>query len=507
MPNNSIAISAGHGKHILGATPPYMDEVTEARRVCTQVVAELKKLGVIVRGPYFDDVSTSQNENLNRITDWHNSQQRQLDVSVHFNANAQTSSPMGTECLFVSQSTLAGQVAEAIANAGKLKNRGGKKRTDLFFLNNTDKPAILIEVCFVDSSADKALYNDNFNAICAAIAQTISGKAAPGPSPEPPTPRPPIPPGTPPTIGRGDKGDDVENLQAALGVLIADGDFGSITETWVKAFQAACGLTADGIVGPLTWEQVDDLEARGLEGEQPLPQELRNRIVTMAKTSEMFEYSWPDRGVAPEGYISGMCLAFAYAVGAEGTPAVNVMSRPQGDADKDALAWYEQEFKKLGMSNKVAGTDTLRHLFVMQTGLGPRESSGRYFEGRDMTADNVEADTCEAGLFQTSWNIRNANSTIGPLLDQFWNDPNGFLDEFQIGLSPTANNLNSYGTGDGVRYQFLSRFCPLFHIMVTAVGLRTLRQHWGPVNRREVTLKKEMDDLLKAVQDLVESEA
>jgi hypothetical protein len=39
------------------------------------------------------------------------------------------------------------------------------------------------------------------------------------------------------------------------------------------------------------------------------------------------------------------------------------------------------------------------------------------------------------------------------------------------------------------------------------VGMRTLRQHWGPINRREVTLKKEADDLLKQVQELVESVA
>ena len=85
--------------------------------------------------------------------------------------------------------------------------------------------------------------------------------------------------------------------------------------------------------------------------------------------------------------------------------------------------------------------------------------------------------------------------------------PTGFSSEFKIGLSPSANNLNSYGSGDGIKYQFLSRFCPLFHVMVTGVGMRTLRQHWGPINRKEVTLKKEMDDLLKEVQELVEGVA
>lgn len=110
-------------------------------------------------------------------------------------------------------------------------------------------------------------------------------------------------------------------------------------------------------------------------------------------------------------------------------------------------------------------------------------------------------------MFQTSWNIRSASSAIGPLIEEFWLNPNGFLPVFKEGISPTANNLNSYGSGDGVRYQFLSRFCPLFHVMVTGVGMRTLRQHWGPINRREVTLKKEADDLLQEVQKLVEAVA
>jgi peptidoglycan hydrolase-like protein with peptidoglycan-binding domain len=44
-------------------------------------------------------------------------------------------------------------------------------------------------------------------------------------------------------------------MQAALGIK-SDGDFGPGTEAAVKKWQAANGLTADGIVGPRTMEKL-----------------------------------------------------------------------------------------------------------------------------------------------------------------------------------------------------------------------------------------------------------
>jgi peptidoglycan hydrolase-like protein with peptidoglycan-binding domain len=495
-----IVMSSGHGKYIRGASG-YLDEVDEARRVVETTAAFMREMGVSVK-TYHDDVSDDQNENLNRIVDFHNSQTRDLDISVHFNANATTSKPMGTECLYVSQEDLAREMSEAVSTALRLPNRGPKYRDNLFFLNNTEKPAILIEVCFVDSSADAAAYDEYFNDCCEAIAEALSGENPP----KPPKPDPEPDDDERRMIEEGDEGEDVLGLQRSLGVLEADGNFGSITDTWVRAFQAACGLSADGKVGDHTWAEIDDLDARMREGKPPLPKALADKIYTMAQESEMADYSWPDRGVPPQGYIAGMALSFAYAVTRwrADDEAAGIMAHAEGDPDTDALAWYQEEFSRLGMKNNSSGLDTLRHLFVMQTGLGPRESSGKYCEGRDLSADNVEADTAEAGLFQTSWNINNSSDAIDPMLDDFWDNPNGFLSVFKEGISATKSNLDSYGSGDGARYQFLSRFCPLFHVMVSAVGMRKLRQHWGPINRREVTLKKEMDDLLMSVQELVE---
>src|SRR5262245_56701222 len=150
MSIKSVVVSSGHGSKVRGASG-YLDEVDEARKVVAKLAELFPTVGVSIK-TFNDDISTTQNENLKRIVSYHNSQQRDLDVSVHFNCYTTTSKPMGTECLYVTQQTLSSKVASQISGKGGLINRGAKYRSDLYFLNNTNKPAILIEVCFVDSS-------------------------------------------------------------------------------------------------------------------------------------------------------------------------------------------------------------------------------------------------------------------------------------------------------------------------------------------------------------------
>lgn len=76
-------------------------------------------------------------------------------------------------------------------------------------------------------------------------------------------------PGTP--LRRGDRGTSVEQVQfwlqqlaefdPDLRSLAVDGIFGSGTETAVKAFQREFGLTADGVVGPATWQKLYEIYA------------------------------------------------------------------------------------------------------------------------------------------------------------------------------------------------------------------------------------------------------
>jgi uncharacterized protein (TIGR02594 family) len=320
----------------------------------------------------------------------------------------------------------------------------------------------------------------------------------------------PLPPQPRRMLKKGSTGADVAALQTTLGVYPADGDFGSITDSAVKGYQAACSLEVDGIVGDQTWAKLDDLDEKVEDGGDGLGTETISAIMDVAANSAIASYSWKDRGKAPLGYIQGMALCFALALdrlNSEDDAAWEMAKANTGDEAKDVFAWYEDEFDDEGMDNgdDVEASERLRHLFVLMIGLGMRESSGRYPEGRDQSASNVSADTAEAGMFQTSWNIRSCNGNIPPLLTQYWENPCGFRDQFKMGVTLKSSDLGNFGSGGGAQYQFLSKFAPSFHALVTAIGLRNLRQHWGPVNRYEVELKGEADAMLQAVQSLVDS--
>lgn len=58
-----------------------------------------------------------------------------------------------------------------------------------------------------------------------------------------------------PTLRRGDRGEEVKTIQAAVGVT-ADGRFGAGTEAAVRRFQARNALVPDGIVGPKSWARI-----------------------------------------------------------------------------------------------------------------------------------------------------------------------------------------------------------------------------------------------------------
>lgn len=80
----------------------------------------------------------------------------------------------------------------------------------------------------------------------------LSTVSTPDPATETP---PPAPVKKMPMLKRGDRGEEVTVLQRGLGIKV-DGVFGDDTDKAVRQFQTENGLTADGVVGPYTWEHI-----------------------------------------------------------------------------------------------------------------------------------------------------------------------------------------------------------------------------------------------------------
>src|SRR5262245_52491969 len=156
-----------------------------------------------------------------------------------------------------------------------------------------------------------------------------------------------------------------------------------------------------------------------------------------------------------------------------------------GDEDSDVLAWFKDRLDDLGWDCSRASIDTMRHLWCILWALGPRESSGNHFCGRDQSASNTDADTCEAGAWQWSWNLASSSDSIPALMDEYWANPSSFLAQWNEEQSTDAGQIENDASGEGARSQWLSKYCPSFSAAVTACGLRKRRNHWGPINRDE----------------------
>lgn len=174
-------LSSGHGLKVSGASC-FIDEVKEARKVVdrTKAIADIIKAKEV--SIFHENTATNKTTNVNNIIAHHNKQTRALDCSIHFNSAtfngaSKVDYGVGIEVLYATNSGKphAQALADKLAKATGLKNRGAKLRTNLAFLNKTNKPAILIEVCFVNSKEDVDLYNKNFEGLCIALAEYLTG--------------------------------------------------------------------------------------------------------------------------------------------------------------------------------------------------------------------------------------------------------------------------------------------------------------------------------------------
>lgn len=152
-------LSSGHSKRVQGANK-FINEVEESQRV----VNEVQKISDIIKPnsliTYHENQATNSKDNLNNIIKFHNSKDRELDISLHFNSATfngynSTHNEVGLEIYYTSINgkKIAEQYLNKLLNVADFKNRGVKYTKDYGFLNRTNKPAILIELCFVNSKS------------------------------------------------------------------------------------------------------------------------------------------------------------------------------------------------------------------------------------------------------------------------------------------------------------------------------------------------------------------
>lgn len=309
----------------------------------------------------------------------------------------------------------------------------------------------------------------------------------------------------------GDRGMHVETLQNRLFELGynpngIDGIFEDGTKTAIKNFQKTNGLAITGII--------DDITLSKLALEIKIVPDTNHEIAIsdIVDKNNITNMDWQNRGKAVWGYYYGMALMFAslYFRLKNGDPMVKEMAKVlQLDRDKDALKRFDEIFEDNKMHNNGGEEDRLRHLLVLMFGLGVMESNGKHSAGRDITMNFDHGDDTEAGLFQTSYNVRSvAKEKLSKVFETYRRSkPDGFLKYFERGFEPFETE--NYGTGDANEFQELSKECPAFSVEFTAIALRNVSNHWAPVKhindtKRGLQIRTECNELLKEIQKYVD---
>lgn len=310
-----------------------------------------------------------------------------------------------------------------------------------------------------------------------------------------------------PTLHEGDEGPAVMYMQALLPHSGNDGDFGPITLQEVQDFQRTRGLPVTGVVNDETW---DALEAGAPPVMPNMPSSDAAVIMMISARSEVAGYNWRDRGQAPLGFMYGIGLSFAqsYLRLKQLHPAVVAMVvANKHDDDIDAISWFNSNYDAIGIRNEVPGVNVLISLYMMLLGLGMRESSGQHCCGRDQSASNTTSETCEAGLYQTSYNAHVCHDTFDPLMDEFaaGQTVSGFQNAFAVEVSCGSSDWDNYGSGRGEEFQMLCKSQPAFAVESCGLVLRNLRQHYGPVNRKELELRPEAQTLFQQIKAYIDS--
>lgn len=177
-----VTVHGGHnpsGKIACGASD-LLDESKEDRYITKRVIKLLKKNGIKAVNCTVDN-GINQTDVLRKICAKCNSvADADLHISIHFNSGRGDrkgdNKTGGTEVLVTRNADDKGDIAKRICNQMEklgFTDRGVKTTSNLYFLNHTAAPAILVEVCFVDDKDDYKLYTNDRDAVAEAIVNAI----------------------------------------------------------------------------------------------------------------------------------------------------------------------------------------------------------------------------------------------------------------------------------------------------------------------------------------------
>lgn len=157
--NKVVVVDAGHGGRESGATYGGIYEKDVNLKIARYVKEELEKNGVRVYMTRTNDVTTT----LSSRTTLANSINADLFVSVHNNAMVNKSNIKGTEVLYPTSSivkngitaySLAQKLQKVVSENAGTYNKGVINRNNLYVLNKTNMPAVIVEVAYMTNYSD-----------------------------------------------------------------------------------------------------------------------------------------------------------------------------------------------------------------------------------------------------------------------------------------------------------------------------------------------------------------
>ncbi len=168
----TIVLDAGHGGSDFGATYLGRMEKDDNLRLTMAVGNILQNAGQNVIYTRTGDVYETPSQKAQEA----NAANADYFVSIHRNSSPYDNQYTGIESLVYNRygtaAKMAGNINRQLEDIGFV-NQGVNERTNLAVLRQTNMPAVLVEVGFINTDRDNMLFDSRFNEIAQAIADGI----------------------------------------------------------------------------------------------------------------------------------------------------------------------------------------------------------------------------------------------------------------------------------------------------------------------------------------------